>query len=333
MAVTAQLDIDDIRFIGQDLTRPECVLCTAEGYICVSDWNGGVTLLLPGGNQQRILSREESFAVRPNGICLQPDGSFLLAHLGDDDGGVYRLSGDGALEAVLTEVDGAALPPTNFVYRDHLGRIWITVSTRLKPRARDYRPDAQSGFIVLLDERGARIAADDLGYANECLVDPAGEFLFVNETFGRRLSRFTISADGTLSDKRTIYRFGAGDFPDGLVLDNEGCFWVTSIVSNRVIRIDRDGRRETFLEDSDPRHVSSVEEAFRAHAMDRPHLDQIASKCLRNISSLAFGGPDLRTAYLGCLLGDRLAYIRAPVAGLPPPHWSYRPALPQQPGA
>jgi hypothetical protein len=44
---------------------------------------------------------------------------------------------------------------------------------------------------------------------------------------------------------------------------------------------------------------------------------------LQNISSLAFGGADRRTAYLGCLLGDRLACFRAPVAGHPPPHWTH----------
>ena len=42
---------------------------------------------------------------------------------------------------------------------------------------------------------------------------------------------------------------------------------------------------------------------------------------VKNLSSLAFGGPDLRTAYLGCLLGDSLATFRTPVAGLPPSHW------------
>jgi hypothetical protein len=45
---------------------------------------------------------------------------------------------------------------------------------------------------------------------------------------------------------------------------------------------------------------------------------------LKNISSIAFGGPDLRTAYLGCLLGDALATFRSPVAGAPPAHWNYR---------
>jgi hypothetical protein len=41
-----------------------------------------------------------------------------------------------------------------------------------------------------------------------------------------------------------------------------------------------------------------AEKAFCEGTMDRRHLDNIKSKRLRNISSLAFGGPDLKTVYL-----------------------------------
>ena len=39
---------------------------------------------------------------------------------------------------------------------------------------------------------------------------------------------------------------------------------------------------------------------------------------LANISSLAFGGPDLRTAYLGCLLGDSIARFAPRSPGIRP---------------
>jgi len=97
--------------------------------------------------------------------------------------------------------------------------------------------------------------------------------------------------------------------------------WITSIVSNRVIRVAPDGSQQLMLEDSDPAHLAWVEQAFREGEMGRPHLDGIESRRLKNISSLAFGGPDLRTAYLGCLLGDALAVFRSPIAGALPVHW------------
>ena len=314
------IDLDDVEFLGAGLVRPECVLCTKAGALFVSDWDGGVTRIGPDGGQQRILA-PASAGLRPNGIALSRDGSFLIAHLGDTEGGVFRLRRDGGLEPVLIEVAGEALPPTNFVMEDALGRLWITVSTPRAPRDLGYRRDLAEGFIVLLDQRGARVVARDLGYTNEVQIDPSGEWLYVNETFGRRLSRFRIGANGGLSERQTVTEFGLGTFPDGLAFDCEGAAWVVSIVSNRVIRVDREGRQEILLEDSDAEHLAWVEAAYEAGTLGRPHLDRAASRRLRNVSSLAFGGPDLKTVTLGCLLGDSLARFRSPVAGWPLPHW------------
>lgn len=317
--------LDDLTFLGSGLRRPECVLCHASGLIFASDWTdaGGVSVLHPGGAVTRILATDRTSPLRPNGIALEPGGSFLLAHLGDDDGGVWRLFPDGNTEPVVVEVGGAALPPTNFVHLDPVGRIWVTVSTRRQPRAVGYRPDVADGFVVLVDGDGARIVADNLGYTNECLVDPSGARLYVNETFARRLTSFAIAGDGSLTDRKEVARFGAGTFPDGLTFDSDGGVWITSIVSNRILHIDADGGQTVYLEDNEPAHLDLVEEAFQAGEMGRPHLDTIRARRLRNISSLAFGGKDLRTGYLGCLLGDAIAVTDMPVAGHPPPHWSF----------
>ena len=314
------IELDDLEFLGAGLVRPECVLSTKAGALFVSDWDGGVTRIDPDGGQQRILA-PASAGLRPNGIALSRDGSFLIAHLGEAEGGVFRLHRDGGLEPVLREVAGEALPPTNFVMEDAQGRLWITVSTPRAPRHLGYRRNLAEGFIILLDQHGARVVARDLGYTNEVQIDPSGEWLYVNETFGRRLSRFRIGANSDLSERQTVVEFGLGTFPDGLAFDCEGAAWVVSIVSNRVIRVDREGRQDILLEDSDAEHLAWVEAAYEAGTLGRPHLDRAGSRRLRNVSSLAFGGPDLKTVYLGCLLGDALACFRSPVAGWPLPHW------------
>ena len=314
------VDPDQVTFIGEDLARPECVLATRAGALFVSDWGGGVTRIGPDGRQSRILARNIA-GLRPNGIALSPDGTFLIAHLGADDGGVFRLSRDGDAAPLLTEVEGVALPPTNFVLDDQRGRVWITVSTRRKPRDLGYRREGGDGFIVLLDGRGARIAADALGYTNEAAIHPSGDWLYVNETFARRLTRFRLADDGTLNERQTVAELGSGSFPDGLCFDAEGGAWITSIVSNRVIRVAPDGTQAVFLEDSDPDHLAWVEAAYGDGTMGRPHLDEVKSRRLRNLSSLAFGGPDLRVGYLGCLLGERIGRLAMPVAGHPPAHW------------
>jgi sugar lactone lactonase YvrE len=323
-AFVASIPLSELGRIGNGLSRPECVLATERGELFAADWRGGVAQVWPDGSQ--TLYRGElpgERPLRPNGIALRPDGSFLIADLGEELGGVYELRRDGTVRTILEEIDGDPLPPTNFAHEDAQGRIWATISTRKVPRAADYRPDAASGFIVVADRRGARIVADGLGYTNEALVSPDGRFLYVNETFGRKLTRFRIGSDGALSHRETVTTFGKGTFPDGLAFDCEGAVWITSIVSNRVIRVAADGSQHVVLEDADAAHVDWVEEAFLAGTMGRPHLDHAAGRRLKNISSLAFGGADLRTAYLGCLLGDAITSFRVPIAGHPPVHWRY----------
>jgi sugar lactone lactonase YvrE len=318
------LPLASLAFIGQGLVRPECVLANAAGDLFTADWRGGVSHLRADGSQALYAgSGPDGLALKPNGIALRGDGSFLLAHLGNDEGGVFRLQRNGQVAPWLRQVDGVDLPPTNFVVEDAAGRCWVTVSTRLKPRALGYRRSCDDGFIVRVDARGAAIVADGLGYTNEVAVHPGGQWLYVNETFARRLSRFALRDDGSLGAKEVVTEFGPGTFPDGLAFDEEGHTWVVSIVSNRLIRVAPDGRPTVWLEDAEAAHLAWVEDAFEAGTMGRPHLDGAPSRALRNISSIAFSGADRRTAVLGCLLGDRLATLRLPVAGVAATHWHY----------
>ncbi len=320
----ARVELASIARVGQGLQRPECVLATQGGDLYTADWRGGIAHLRPDGGQ--ALYRAELAVdrpARPNGIALRRNGSFLFADLGTDAGGVFSLARDGRIRPFLVEVDGVALPPTNFVFEDAKGRVWVTVSTRLVPRARGYRRDVADGFVVLVDHRGARVVADRLGYTNEAAPDARGEWLYVNETFARRTSRFRVHDDGSLGRRETFVEYDAGTFPDGMAFDEEGHLWIVSIVSNRVLRVAPDRSIATIIEDADPAHLEWVERAYCAGEMGRPHLDDVKSLVLRNISSIAFGGSDRRTAYLGCLLDDAIYSFRSSVAGLAPAHWTW----------
>ena len=317
-----RVSLDDVAFVGEDLHRPECVVCARDGAIYVPDWRGGITRISPDGNEQPVHGGVPDDRLKPNSLAMRRDGSFLIANLADE-GGVWSLQPGRVAEPFLRSVDGTNLPPCNFVLVDVLDRVWITVSTRMTPRALGYRPDIADGFVVMLDSGGARIVADGLGYTNEVRFDPGGNRLYVVETFGRRISRFCVASDGSLSDKEVFTTFGPGTFPDGMAFDADDHLWVTSIVSNRLFRIAPDGSQTIVLEDSDPDHVESVETAFQNGLMVRSHMDTICSRKLRSISSIAFGGPDLRTIYLGCILGNSLASFRSPVPGTPMAHWRW----------
>ncbi|MBL6946066.1 MAG: SMP-30/gluconolactonase/LRE family protein [Rhodospirillales bacterium] len=321
------IQVSDVEFVGTGLHRPESVISTKAGHIYTSNWKGGVTRIDPDGSQTEILAENPGFELRPNGIALLEDGDFALAHLGQDVGGVYRLKRSGALEPILAQIDGEPMLPTVYPVPDNRGRLWAVVSTRKKPRFLDYRLESESGFVVCVDTNGARIAADGLGYANECMVSPDGEYLYVLETYGRRVCRFRIGKDAGLSDRETVCEFGAGDFPDGLAFDQEGGLWVVCVVSNRLYRFSADGRRTLILSETDDDYVAWVEAAFMDKKMGIEHLDAQPAKHFRNISSIRFGGPDLQTVYMGCINGDRITSFRSPVPGVPTPNWDVESAL------
>lgn len=311
---------------GSGLVRPECVLATRAGHLFASDFRGGVSHLTPDGACRLYLgtTTELPETLKPNGIALEADGSFLIAHLGDDSGGVFRLSRTGQLTPLILELDGVPLPPTNFVTRDATGTLWATISTRVRPRALDYSPDASTGFIVADPGNGPRIVADGLGFTNEALVHPSGSHLYVVETYARRLTRFPILGPARLGPRETVATFGPGQFPDGFAFDSEGNVWIAVIISNQLIHVDvSTGKVTVALEDSDADHTSRVETAFQARKLDRALLGTPGRTTLRNISSIAFGGADLKTGYLGCLLGDAIISVPMPVAGFPPVHWTY----------
>lgn len=317
-----QLSLEEVDFLGAGLERPACLLCTSNGDIYSADRRGGVARSRAFGPQELYLAAGGAEAIRPHGIALQRDGSFLLTNL-NDAGGVFRLDRDGRLNEVVRRVDGIDLAPTGFVLIDDRGRVWVTVATRQRPRDRAYRRDVADGFVMLIDGKGPRIVAEGFGYAGELQLDRRGDHLYVAETFGRRITRFRIGRQGELSEPTVHTAFGAGSFPAGLAMDIDDHLWVASPVSNRVIRVAPDGAQTPILEDSDPDHLARVEAAFEAGGLGAEQFDHIASRRLRNLTSLAFGGRDLRSAFLGSLLGDGIAFFRAPVMGRPPAHWHY----------
>jgi sugar lactone lactonase YvrE len=174
------------------------------------------------------------------------------------------------------------------------------------------------------DARGTRIVADGLGFTNEALVDPSGAYLYVNETYTRRFSRFPLKKNGDLGRKEVVVEFARGQFPDGFAFDSDNGAWITSIVSNQLIRVDlATGAAETVLEDADTGYVDWFEEAFRMRCLDRPFIDTVQSQRLKHVSSIAFGGKALKTAYLGNLLDTSIYQVDLPNSGHAPVHWHY----------
>lgn len=322
MSIVPRVLVADLERLGSGLNRPECVLPMPSGDVYVPDWLGGVTLVHPNGTSETWRAAPPAIDLRPNGVALLPDGSFLIANLGDT-GGVWRLERTGRLAPVVVEADGIALPPANFVTVDDRDRIWISVSTRHLPRQRAWRADVADGFVVLVDQAGPRVVADGLHYTNEVRPDPSGEWLYVVETFGRRIRRFPIRSGGALGTPEIVLSLGTEFFPDGFAFDAAGGLWVTSLVSNRLLRFHGD-QLHTVLEDVNREFVRAAETAFTSGVMAADHLGTIPGTFLQQLTSVGFGAPDRQSVYLGTLHGSSVYRFRTMVSGAEMPYWRKR---------
>ncbi|HYB02038.1 MAG TPA: SMP-30/gluconolactonase/LRE family protein [Ktedonobacteraceae bacterium] len=313
-----RLELSDLTHTGHDLVRPESVLALPDGTLWTSDGRGGVTRIAPDGQQQFIggLGGNE-----PNGLAMADDGSLIVANLGMSK--VQKLHPDGQVDDMLTEVDGVSITTPNFVFLDSRKRLWISVMTREHhwwPAAASPRPD---GYIVLVDEKGPRIVADGLYLTNEIRLDAAEEYLYVVETMMNHILRFRVQPDGSLTDKEIFgpENLGMGAAIDGFTFDAEGNLWVTLVLRNGLGIITTDGDYHVVLEDPREDVLKSFEEKIAGGTAEPSDMMMAAGPTLQFITSLAFGGPDLRTAYLGSLAMNTLPTFQSPVAGLPLRHW------------
>ena len=206
------------------------------------------------------------------------------------------------------------MPSVNFVHRDREARVWVSISTWRHPRDRAFHRDVADGCVILLDGNGARIVADGIGYTNEVKVDPSGQWLYVNETMARRLSRYAIDAPGAgsalrLGPRQTVVDYIDGVIPDGFEFDGEGGVWCASVMSNRVVRVAADGSQHVIVEDCDAAEIATGMAHWRTGTFSREHMNVGGRRRLGNVASVTFGGPDLKTVYLGSLSADNPVHV------------------------
>ena len=321
----AAIPISAIDPFGQGLHRPECVLPTASGDVYVPDWRGGVAVVRADGSTQSWLAQGPGFDLKPNGIAFLPDGRFLIANLGDD-GGIWAMDTEGAVTPFLTHIGGHALPPANFVFLDQDQRVWITVSTHHVPRQAAWRRDITDGLLIMMDAAGPHIMAENLHYTNEARTDPDGRFVYVVETFGRRLIRYPLLSQARLGPAELVVQLDKDDLPDGFIFDRDGGIWITSLVSNQIKRVDQAGNIQTLIAERNETFIDEAARAFESGRMEKAHLGPIPRTRFQHLTSIGFGGQDCRTGYLGSLHADCVYRFTSPVAGVPQPYWDF--ALP-----
>jgi len=330
-----QVDRASIRTIGRDLQRPECILAERDGTLWSADARGGVMRIAPDGTQQLVAQHVDArFATGssndpdryvlqgtlPNGLAFARNGDILIANFGTD--AIERMTRKGQSRTLHREMDGRPLGKTNFILRDSRDRIWITVTTRVVPWTRSVPERIADGYIAVIDDKGMRIVADSFFGTNEIRMDAREEWLYVVESNARHISRLRVQPDGSLTDREIYGPADLGGIPDGFAFDAYGNLWVTLVMYDRLIAITPEREVLMLLDDGGPANAAEIDRQFYAGTFAPNTMPRAGGTLAPWMASLTFGGPDLRTVYLGSLKGTTIPYFRAPVAGLPMVHWN-----------
>lgn len=325
---------EHIRYLGQGLQRPECILCEADGTVWSADARGGVIRINPNGLQELIspvmeqsTDAQSSYESRyiqaqgslPNGICFDQNGDFIIANWGTNC--LERMTREGKLTTLVSEIDGIPLGKANFPLRDSKGRIWFSVTTRTEPWSDQINTRAKDGYIALLDEHGVRIVAEGFCGTNEIRFDEREEWLYVVESTGWCISRMRVHPDGKLSDREIYGPSRLSGFPDGFAFDAYGNLWITLIFTDQLIALTPEGEELILLDDSTPETRQRLFEAYEARQVSPEILNATRGNICPWMASLSFGGADLKTVYLGSLRGTSIPYFQSPVAGQKMIHW------------
>ncbi len=198
-------------------------------------------------------------------------------------GGLMHFNTDTGQFSLYKEVERPI--PTNRLndgFVDYRGRLWFG--------SMDDGQKAATGSLYRIDHQAGEILRQDPGYVitNGPAMSPDGRTLYHTDTLGHVVYVFDAAADGMLSNKREFARITAGGHPDGMAVDADGFVWIAVF---RGWRIDRYSPQGEIVE-------------------------TISFPC-SNITKLAFGGDDLRTAYVTTAWKELSAEerVQQPLAG------------------
>ena len=234
-----------------------------EGRLWFSDMHSRVVLAVDlDGRVETVVE----VAGEPSGLGWLPDGRLLVVSMRDRR--LLRLDAPG-LE-VVADLSAFASYHCNDMVVDRLGRAYVG---NFGFDLHGGKPPVATNLVLVEPDGTTAVVADDLRFPNGCVITPDEKTLVVGESFGGRLTAFSIDADGRLHDRR-VWAQLEGIVPDGICLDAEGGIWVASPVGL--------GGVSRVLEGGEVTHRVEVEhEAFA---------------CM-------LGGPDRRTLFV-CTAAD-----------------------------
>ena len=196
-----------------------------------------------------------------NAVAVNHDGRLVIA--GGE--GIFLLDHAGRRTPVLAAHDGEQL-----VFND----ITVGPAGAIYGGTFHWGADGMERHGRLLMIRGdgtATVLDDGIALSNGLGFSPEGRTLFFTDTIARKIFQYDVDpATGLVANRRVFVDVPTAEgLPDGLAVDAEGFVWSALWYAGEVLRYDPDGRVERRL-------------AVPA----------------QQVSSVAFGGPDLADLYI-----------------------------------
>jgi sugar lactone lactonase YvrE len=212
-----------------------------------------------------VVGRIHLAGEHPIGLGWMPDGDLIVS------GRFQRLfawRGD-AVEPVADLCADGGDAWSNDLTIDRSGRVYLAdfgMSYDLDDHASNaQRLKGVGGILMWEPGTSARRVADGLSMPNTMQITPDGTTMLCSDSFGNRVVKYRVAADGSLGDPEVFAEFES--MPDGSALDADGALWVALPHEGEVRRV-RDGGEVTQV-------VSFDQEVF----------------------DVALGGPDGRTLF------------------------------------
>jgi len=250
---------------------------------------GGVYRLSPDGKVEGFVTDRKYIG----GLALTQDGGFVLS---SRPGLEYFNPGTGERRPLEFRYQGRPIVHTNDIQPDGQGSLFVGGT---------HDPDIDEGglprhtAIYRIDPTGeTALLADGIAISNGMGFSPDGRTLYFAETY-KGVVAFDVTPERTLSNRRLFAEFSGAD---GLQVDAEGRIWAANYAHGNVTRFLPDGTVDQMFDFSD-------------------RFDGC------RITSLCFGGPDLKDLYV-VTAGDyrkppgpdgRIYKARSDVAGQPVP--------------
>jgi len=212
-----------------------------DGHWWASDIYGPHVMKITPEGAATVVAKVEK---RPSGLGWLTDGSLIVVSMMDSR--LLRVGADGR---TTVHADFAHLTPnfSNDMGADSRGNAYVScfgfdLFGAGKP---------QPGQLVHVAPDGTtRLAADGLLFPNGVVFSPDERTLIVAESFGVRMTAFSIAADGSLHDRRVWAKLGevpdwesmetlskATCVPDGCSMGPDGTVWMADAVGGRVLKL------------------------------------------------------------------------------------------------